>query len=87
MFQPHNKSFSFDHTKNSTLPQNPCGVCLLDVDFQQKQQSAVKSVNFTPQKKLCYAGRWYHTTCANFWLNKISDLLPDLPLPGIGLLD
>ncbi|XP_063677124.1 synergin gamma-like [Bolinopsis microptera] len=43
-----------------------CGICLLDTGVESKTS------------KLQYNGVFYHVTCANFWVNSVSPLLPDL---------
>lgn len=69
--------------KNLNMNRNEiCGVCLIFVDCKVKL-SIENEQRVLGDKKLCYGGRWYHAACANFWLNRISNLLPDLPVPGL----
>jgi hypothetical protein len=47
-----------------------CGLCLLDVDWESKS-------------KLSYGGRFYHSACANFWINFVDLTLPSLTVPEL----
>ncbi|XP_059150358.1 synergin gamma-like isoform X3 [Physella acuta] len=62
-----------DHAK-----QLACGVCLLNVDTNPFNSGA--GINSC---KLTYAGRQYHATCANFWVNCVDQTLPSLTLPEL----
>ncbi|XP_064613077.1 synergin gamma-like [Liolophura sinensis] len=55
-----------------------CGVCLLNMDSRSKAFNEDKEGS-----KLTYGGRQYHTTCANFWVNCVSPMLPALRLPDL----
>ena len=43
-----------------------CGICVLDTGVENKTS------------KLKYNGVFYHVTCANFWVNAVNPLLPNL---------
>jgi hypothetical protein len=50
-----------------------CGICLLDVDAKSKgRKSQMDGL------KIEHEGRFYHTVCANFWVNCIDEKLPQL---------
>jgi len=53
---------------SSTPVASSCGLCLLDV--------GTKGV----EPKLCYAGKEYHSGCANFWVNCVDSALPSLAI-------
>ncbi|XP_012941237.1 synergin gamma isoform X2 [Aplysia californica] len=66
-----------------------CGVCLLNVDSKSLAASSSSSspslslsssLNGVSHSKLTYAGRQYHATCANFWVNRVDQTLPSLTL-------
>ncbi|XP_055891190.1 synergin gamma-like isoform X2 [Biomphalaria glabrata] len=59
--------------------QLACGICLLSVDAALPTGSS-SSIN---NCKLTYAGRQYHATCANFWVNCVDQTLPYLTLPEL----
>lgn len=69
-------NFSGCHVDENEDLNLTCGVCLLNVD-----KSWVNSmVNKGRSGKLSYGNRFYHTTCANFWCNKVDSVLPALQL-------
>ncbi|KAF5400260.1 hypothetical protein PHET_06375, partial [Paragonimus heterotremus] len=53
-----------------------CGLCL--VTLPTEQQSVVAT---TTGKVVALAGRSYHMSCANFWINRVQLGLPALTLP------
>lgn len=57
-----------------------CGVCLLNVDARSPASCLSGEVG---SKALSYGGRQYHTTCANFWINCVSQTLPSLTIPEL----
>ncbi|CAG5124803.1 unnamed protein product, partial [Candidula unifasciata] len=63
-----------------------CGLCLLNVDARPPPAPAGPhpgSMLVTNSCKLTYAGRQYHATCANFWVNCVDQTLPSLTLPDL----
>ncbi|XP_028409115.1 uncharacterized protein LOC114531700 [Dendronephthya gigantea] len=68
-----NFNFSGCHINNGDDVNMSCGVCLLNVD-----KSCTSSAQKSQRGKLNYGNRQYHTTCANFWCNKVDSVLPSL---------
>ena len=52
--------------RETTSEQNCCGVCLLETS------------SLPASEKLRYNGVFYHLTCANFWINSVNSILPNL---------
>ena len=71
-----NINFSACHINDDDDPNVACGVCLLSVDKGWNNFSA----NRTEHGKLSYGSGVYHTTCANFWCNRVDSVLPCLQL-------
>ncbi|KAK3749138.1 hypothetical protein QZH41_009816, partial [Actinostola sp. cb2023] len=59
------ENFSDHHVQTDEDKMIACGLCLLNV-------------NKTTDTKLAYGGREYHSTCANFWCNRVDSILPSL---------
>ncbi|GFR98200.1 synergin gamma [Elysia marginata] len=82
---PDQSTLVFDNCvlKSDSEPSKnlACGLCLLNVDISPAKtliQSAPSG-----SSKLTYAGRQYHSTCANFWVNCVDQTLPSLTLPEL----
>ena len=71
--------FSASHVSSEEDSSLACGVCLLNVNKTSPGASKHACAH------LMHAGRQYHTTCANFWCNRVDSVLPSL-LPICGLL-
>ncbi|GAB1604588.1 synergin gamma-like isoform X3 [Argonauta hians] len=65
-------------TDDTSSQLKACGVCLLNVDVFDRI-----STDNERAAKLIYSGRQYHTTCANFWVNCVDSMLPNLKLPQL----
>ncbi|OQV25223.1 putative Synergin gamma [Hypsibius exemplaris] len=73
---------SMDFSKADLSAQNPplssvCGLCLLDVDAKSRSRRSS-----TDGCKLEHEGRFYHTACANFFVNCVDLKLPRLTYPN-----
>ena len=69
---------SMDFTKADISANHPdlssvCGVCLLDVDAKSRSRR-----NTMDGCKIEQEGRFYHSACANFWVNCVDPKLPRL---------
>lgn len=71
--------FSLHHVTASEDGSVACGICLLNVDKVTSGSSK------NGDGKLTYGGRQYHSTCANFWCNRVDSVLPSL-LPNDSLI-
>lgn len=76
IFQPQPGSMDFSGAEFG--PQIPpvlsvCGLCLLNVDGRSKSRK-----NEMDAIKVEHGGRFYHATCANFWVNCVESCLPSL---------
>ena len=74
-FQPEPSSLDFStcvvRGDDDNSSQQVCGVCLLTVNVTSTDD------------RLTYAGRNYHTPCANLWVNCVNSTLPALKLPHL----
>ncbi|XP_074629509.1 synergin gamma-like isoform X2 [Acropora palmata] len=64
--------FNLHHVTASEDGSMACGICLLNVNKMTTGASK------TGDSKLMYGGRQYHSTCANFWCNRVDSVLPSL---------
>lgn len=82
MFQPYSLDFTscFLKADDYEARRKACGVCLLNVDARSPASCLSGEVG---SKALSYGGRQYHTTCANFWINCVSQTLPSLTIPEL----
>ena len=67
---------------DATDAHSPCGICLVDLNDRPVEWS-----NWTMSTAcLAYGSKKYHSTCANFWCNKVNPVLPALSPLAAGLL-
>ncbi|RUS89370.1 hypothetical protein EGW08_002890, partial [Elysia chlorotica] len=82
---PDSSTLIFDNCvlkSDSEVSKNlACGLCLLSVDTSLAK-SLIQPAS-SDCSKLTYAGRQYHSTCANFWVNCVDQTLPSLTLPEL----
>jgi len=64
--------FTTHHVSATEDGSVACGICLLNVN--KSTLGASKQAD----GKLMYGGRQYHSTCANFWCNRVDSVLPSL---------
>mgnify|MGYP007058835815 FL=1 len=64
--------FNLHHVTASEDGSMACGICLLNVN------KTTTGASKTGDSKLMYGGRQYHSTCANFWCNRVDSVLPSL---------
>lgn len=60
------------HVSSTEDGRIACGICLLNVD------KSTPGTSKQSDGKLVYGGRQYHSTCANFWCNRVDSVLPSL---------
>lgn len=64
--------FTLHHVSATEDGSVACGICLLNVN-----KTTIGSSK-QGDGKLMYGGRQYHSTCANFWCNRVDSVLPSL---------
>jgi hypothetical protein len=75
--QPTDADLKCGHlTHDSANATRACAICLLNVDQNY-------DAHIPPTFELEYAGRCYHSQCANLWINRCDSLLPALTLPTL----
>ena len=67
---------------DTTDASSPCGICLVDLNDKPLEWSNWKMSTAC----LAYGSKNYHSTCANFWCNKVNPVLPALSPLTAGLL-
>ncbi|KAF8570776.1 hypothetical protein P879_00372 [Paragonimus westermani] len=70
----HMRPISLASSMEATAPR--CGLCLVTLPTEQPPAMATNT-----GKIVALAGRSYHMSCANFWINRVQLGLPALALP------